>query len=127
MSDNSQLKLVFIALLFVYTTEANSCHGLTKYTLIFRGEWTKERQADFPSNAHFSLSAGCTHNASYVMWKSGILATTGVKNVAEFGRDCSVYFESFYCNKTNTFGHFSTTDSIVNFQGFILALSKHFF
>ena len=99
MSDNSQLKLVFIALLFVCTTEAKSCNGLAKYTLTFRGEWTKERQADFPSNPHFSPGVGCSHNASYVMWKSGILATRGVKNVAEFGRNCSVYFESFYSGK----------------------------
>ncbi|CAB4031819.1 Hypothetical predicted protein [Paramuricea clavata] len=93
MSYNSQVKLVFIALLFVYTAEAKSCNGSAKYTLTFRGEWTDARHANFPSNPHFSPGVGCSHNASYVMWKSGILATTGVKNVAEFGSTVAINTE----------------------------------
>ena len=94
--NKSLLKLVFIAVLSVYTAQAaKSCDGMAKYTLTFRGEWTSERHNDFPSNPHFSPLVGCSHKAAYVMWEPGTKASTGVKSVAETGMDSSS-FESFY-------------------------------
>jgi len=70
---------------FVSSSQAIDCQGTARYTLIFRAEWTSETHLDFPSGPHFSSLVGCSHKADYVMWKPGIKATTGVKNVAEFG------------------------------------------
>ena len=89
MQYNSLLNLVFIAVVCTHMTElteAISCNGSAKYTLTFQAEWTRERHADFPSNPHFSSVVGCSHNATYVMWRPGENATTGVKNVAETGK-----------------------------------------
>ena len=68
-------------------TQAIQCQGTAKYTLTFQAEWTSQSHPNFPSgsNPHFSPLVGCSHKADYVMWKPGINATTGVKNVAEFG------------------------------------------
>ena len=70
-------------------SEAISCPGSAKYKLTFKAEWTKlTHPEDFPSgkSPHFSSLAGCSHNANYVMWKPGINATEGVKDVAEEGK-----------------------------------------
>ena len=70
-------------------SEAISCSGPAKYTLTFLAEWTEETHPeDFPSgnNPHFSSLTGCSHNKGYLMWKPGINATEGVKDVAELGK-----------------------------------------
>ena len=69
----------------VSSTQAIECQGTARYTLTFQAEWTSQSHQDFPSNPHFSSLVGCSHKADYVMWTPGIKATTGVKNVAEFG------------------------------------------
>jgi hypothetical protein len=67
--------------------QAVRCEGTARYTLTFRSEWTRETHPDFPRIPHFSRLIGCSHNASYVMWKSGIKASEGVKDVAEEGKN----------------------------------------
>ena len=69
-------------------SEAILCKGSAKYKLIFKGEWTRiSHPEDFPARnfPHFSPVVGCSHNSSYVMWKPGMNATLGVKDVAERG------------------------------------------
>ena len=70
-------------------TQAIQCQGTAKYTLKFQAEWTSQSHPGFPSGSgpHFSVLVGCSHKADYVMWKPGIKATTGVKDVAERGMD----------------------------------------
>ena len=65
--------------------KAISCNGEARYTLTFQGEWTSSRHPNFPPGPHFSAVVGCSHKPSYVMWKAGIKATRGVKDVAELG------------------------------------------
>ena len=70
-------------------SEAILCKGSAKYKLIFKGEWTRtSHPEDFPArnSPHFSRVVGCSHNSSYVMWKPGMNATLGVKDVAERGK-----------------------------------------
>ena len=68
-------------------SEAIPCKGSAKYKLTFKGEWTRaSHPQDFPLTAHFSPVVGCSHNSSYVMWKPGMKATAGVKQVAEIGK-----------------------------------------
>jgi hypothetical protein len=75
-----------IAAFFVSSAQAIECQGTARYTLTFTAEWTSQTHPDFPSGQdHFSRLVGCSHKTDYVMWKPGIKATTGVKNVAEFG------------------------------------------
>jgi hypothetical protein len=70
---------------FVSSAQAIKCQGTARYTLTFTAEWTRQTHPDFPSGPHFSPLVGCSHKADYVMWKPGIKATQGVKDVAEFG------------------------------------------
>ena len=88
---NSLLKLVFIAYLYVYTTEAKRCYGSANYTLTRRGTWTLERHPNSPLLRGFSPTVGCSHNYRYVMWRAGIKATTGVKDLSEMGMYSSLY------------------------------------
>ena len=68
-------------------SEALYCKGSAKYQLTFQSEWTDQSHPeDFPPSPHFTQVVGCTHNASYVMRKPGMKATTGVKDVAERGK-----------------------------------------
>jgi hypothetical protein len=90
---NSLLKLVFIAFLYVYTTEATkSCNGLAKYTLTRRGDWTDARHPNSPMQRAITETVGCSHKADYVMWRPGTKATTGVKDVAETGMNIVSYY-----------------------------------
>ena len=69
--------------------QTKQCRGSAKYTLTFKGQWTKaDHPQGFPEGRgpHFSAVVGCSHNASYIMWRPGELATKAVKDVAELGR-----------------------------------------
>ena len=90
----NMLVSLLLTLNTLYFAKAISCNGVARYTLTFQGEWTRARHPDFPSNPHFSAVVGCSHKASYVMWKAGIKATTGVKDVAELGMFYFKYFKS---------------------------------
>ncbi|XP_046863935.1 uncharacterized protein PB18E9.04c-like isoform X2 [Xenia sp. Carnegie-2017] len=77
--------VLLLAIINLNCAKAISCNGEARYTLTFQGEWTSARHPDFPPFPHFSAVVGCSHKTSYVMWKAGIKATRGVKNVAELG------------------------------------------
>jgi hypothetical protein len=59
------------------------------YTVTFQGTWsnTTHPTSNFPSNAHWSDLVGVTHNNTVVFVAAGMLATTGIENVAEAGVD----------------------------------------
>ena len=88
MSSYSVKRLFRITCYFlsiVLTTDA--CEGSAEYKLTFKAEWTKQSHpVDFPPFQTFSTLVGCSHKASYVMWKPGMNATTGVEDVAENGK-----------------------------------------
>ena len=79
--------LVAVLSIFVVSSAAVKCPGTAKYTLTFRVTWTMANHPNtaLPSNAHFSPLIGCSHNSDYIMWRRGMLATPGVKLVAERG------------------------------------------
>ena len=77
--------VLLLAIINLKCAKAISCNGEARYTLTFQGKWTSARHPNFPPGPHFSAVVGCSHKASYVMWKAGIKATRGVKDVAEFG------------------------------------------
>ena len=64
------------------------CSGVAQYTLSFYGMWSNETHGSnaFPPDGHFSAILGVSHENDYSLWKPGIKATEGVKEVAENGK-----------------------------------------
>ena len=55
-----------------------------RYQVTFQGTWSAaSHPVDLPSTAHFSPLVGGTHNASARFWNEGLLASTGIKAMAE--------------------------------------------
>ena len=58
------------------------------FEVTFESLWSPETHPiDFPPDPHFSEFTGATHNASVSFWTPGSLATQGVKEIAERGRE----------------------------------------
>jgi|GEM_PF-595601 len=56
------------------------------YEVVFKSEWNSSTHPDsFPGGAHWSPLIGGTHNSSVVFWQEGVLASQGIKDVAELG------------------------------------------
>jgi len=56
------------------------------YTATFSSTWSATTHPqDYPSNAHYSGLIGGVHDASVSFWAVGDLATTGMKQMAEWG------------------------------------------
>ena len=56
------------------------------YTVTFDATWSETTHPQsFPGNAHFSGLIGGTHDASVAFWAEGALASTGIKQMAEWG------------------------------------------
>ena len=81
--------LLVQCLIVSHAESVQNCHDKqAKYKLDFYATWSSMTHpgGGFPSNGHFSSLVGASHNGSYTMWAPGILATPGVKLVAEAGR-----------------------------------------
>jgi len=64
------------------------------YTVTFDATWSAETHPqNFPGNAHFSGLIGGTHQAAAVFWAEGNLATTGIKQMAEWGSQAALAAE----------------------------------
>lgn len=63
------------------------CSGVAQYMLSFYGMWSNDTHGSnaFPPDGHFSAILGVSHENGYSLWKPGIKATEGVKEVAENG------------------------------------------
>ena len=56
------------------------------YAVTFTTTWSAATHpASFPANPHFSGLIGATHNSTLTIWQSGVLATLGLKDMAELG------------------------------------------
>ncbi|EJW76782.1 hypothetical protein WUBG_12307, partial [Wuchereria bancrofti] len=60
-----------------------------KYDLEFIGLWSRDTHPkDYPSLehlTHFTDMLGASHSSNYTMWKFGMIATDGMKEIAEWG------------------------------------------
>lgn len=65
------------------------------YRITFDASWsnTTHPSNSFPAGDHWSALVGTTHNDSFVMWQPALLATSGIKNVAEFGSNGALQSE----------------------------------
>jgi len=56
--------------------------------------WSNETHPNaFPPGGHFSPLVGCSHNKYYYMWAPGMMASDGVKYVAEMGNSSKLEME----------------------------------
>lgn len=65
-----------------------SCPGVAQYWLSFYGNWSATTHPNaFPSTpkGFFSPLIGASHEDVYTMWDAGMLASEGIKAVAETG------------------------------------------
>ena len=61
------------------------------YNVTFANNWTAANHPDsYPASAHYSPWIGATHGDGVAFWTPGVLATTGIKNVAEFGNNLAL-------------------------------------
>lgn len=73
------------------TTVTSKCCACdeAKYEVRFEGIWSKETHPkDFPENEwllHFSDIIGASHSPDYNVWRSGEIASEGIRQVAEWG------------------------------------------
>jgi len=57
------------------------------YQCEFVNLWSVERHPEaYPEDAHWSPPVLASHTTAYAMWKPGVLASSGVENVAEVSR-----------------------------------------
>ncbi len=60
--------------------------GPARYTLVFNATWSESTHpTDIPTTPHFSGIIGATHSSDRIMFETGSLASTGIKNMAELG------------------------------------------
>jgi len=64
------------------------------YRLVFATTWSDTTfPTNFPANRHFSGLIGATHSEQNLFWQDGVLASIGIKRVAELGAKDSLQAE----------------------------------
>jgi hypothetical protein len=85
MRNHGMSWLLACAVVAVAHLEAHA--SVAQYELVFTADWSAETHPTaFPSNPHFSGLVGGTHRNEASFWEVGELATVGIENVAERGR-----------------------------------------
>jgi len=57
-----------------------------RYRLTFTATWSAQTHPnDFPPSPHFSGLIGMTHNGNTMLFTKGVIASDGIKNMAEIG------------------------------------------
>lgn len=75
-----------ISFAFAFTSCDNDDEITATYKITFTGTWTEtSHPTDYPSNAHFSALTGLSHNENIKLFEVGILASEGIKIMAEGG------------------------------------------
>ncbi|MFH1566519.1 MAG: spondin domain-containing protein, partial [Gemmatimonadota bacterium] len=61
------------------------------YRVTFEATWSAATHPeDFPSRPHFSGPIGVVHNGNVTFWQEGALASDGIKDMAELGRQVTL-------------------------------------
>ena len=89
MSLFASLFVLTVTHSYLVHSASYSCSGIAQYWLSFYGNWTAATHPNaFPStpiNGFFSPLVGASHEDAYTMWDAGMLASAGIKAVAETG------------------------------------------
>lgn len=75
---------LFISLFFIFPMSFFGQSTAT-YDITFNSIWNATDHTSIPPGAHWSKLVGATHKTANTFLEIGGLATTGIKNVAEFG------------------------------------------
>lgn len=92
--------LILSALFFVFISLKSYSQSTATYDITFQSSWNATEHSSTPSNAHWSDLVGATHKNENEFLQIGQNATTGIKNVAEFGSNG--VFMSEVQNSSNT-------------------------
>ncbi|NKB62519.1 MAG: elongation factor Ts [Gammaproteobacteria bacterium] len=80
--------LCFAIMAFLIIRTASAEPTTATFEITFSSLWSDQTHPkEFPPNPHFSEFTGVIHNGLVSFWTPGMLATEGVKNVAERGRE----------------------------------------
>ena len=87
--QNEPFRLTFPTHSYLAYSASYSCPGVAQYWLSFYGNWSAATHpSTFPStptNGFFSPLVGASQEDTYTMWDAGMLASAGIKAVAETG------------------------------------------
>lgn len=76
-------KTLFIA--FVLLSLSGLSQNVVSYDISFTSTWNATDHGNLPNSPHWSDLVGTTHNNDARFWQLGMLATEGIKNIAEEG------------------------------------------
>ena len=84
--------------LFLLVSVVTYGQSMATYTITFAGNWNNTDHSDngmtpLPSNDHWSILVGATHNANITFWEPGQMATLGIEDVAERGDNDAFFNE----------------------------------
>lgn len=78
---------------FIRVREAPAPVSAT-YTLTWTASWSSSTHpTDFPPGAHFTKLVGANHNAALALWEPGLLASAGIRRMAETGNNATLRTE----------------------------------
>lgn len=98
--------LLLLSLCFIAVTMHSQ--STATYTVTFTSIWNATDHTSVPGSAHWSRLVGATHNTTNQFLQLGANATTGIKNVAEFGSN------TVFNNEVNTAIANSLADQYIN-------------
>lgn len=78
-------KTTLLLFSFLLITFCSFAQSTATYTITFNSIWNSTDHTSVPGNAHWSKLVGATHKTANTFLELGGNATTGIKNVAEFG------------------------------------------
>jgi hypothetical protein len=78
-------KTTFSLLLLLFISFSTFSQSQATYNITFNSIWNATDHSSVPGSAHWSRLVGATHKTANTFLQLGGTATTGIKNVAEFG------------------------------------------
>ena len=114
---NAKLQFFFIFLLSTFSI--NSQGQKAEYQIVFESTWNAADHGTLPNNPHWSKLVGATHKTSGFFLAMGDLASTGVKNIAEFGSNSQFNSEVNNAIMSNEADQYINGDDLNTAQGFI--------
>lgn len=84
--------------LFILVSIVSFGQSMATYTITFTGNWNNTDHSNngmtpLPSNDHWSILVGATHNSNVIFWEPGQMATLGIEDVAERGDNDAFFNE----------------------------------
>lgn len=114
MKNFTLFNFILIAASFVFSINGNA-QSSAIYDITYNSTWNANDHNSIPSGDHYSNLVGATHKNENEYLELGQNASTGIKNVAEFGSNST--FMTEVQNSTNTKEWFNTSFSPNNALG----------